>query len=70
MFSFVVQEWVEAGVLLFIILFNAVIGFAQEYSSERTLDALRRLAASFAVVVRDGCQQRISASDVVVGIRC
>lgn len=37
-FSFISQEYIEAGVIGFIILFNATVGFLQEYKSEKTLE--------------------------------
>ncbi len=39
--SLAVQEWVEAGVLAFVILANAVVGFLQEYGSEKTMQVNR-----------------------------
>ncbi|EWM20481.1 na p-type atpase [Nannochloropsis gaditana] len=49
-----VQEWIEAGVIGFIIVLNTVVGFAQEYSSEKTMQALRRLSSPLARVIREG----------------
>lgn len=52
--SLAVKEWVEAGVLGFVILANAVVGFIQEYGSEKTMQALRRLSSPLARVLRGG----------------
>ena len=52
--SFVTAAYPEGGVLAFIILFNALVGFVQEYRSERTLEALQKLTAARCTVVRDG----------------
>eukprot|EP00698_Gefionella_okellyi_P018739 TRINITY_DN5657_c0_g1_i1.p1 TRINITY_DN5657_c0_g1~~TRINITY_DN5657_c0_g1_i1.p1 ORF type:complete len:910 (-),score=253.79 TRINITY_DN5657_c0_g1_i1:585-2963(-) len=65
--SFATTEYIEGGVLAAIILFNSVIGFVQEYKSERTLEALNKLAASTAKVMRDGKLQQINSNQVVLG---
>jgi Ca2+-transporting ATPase len=57
----------EAAVIAVIVLFAVILGFVQEYRAERALDALRALAAPRAHVMRDGVEQNIPASEVVVG---
>jgi magnesium-transporting ATPase (P-type) len=52
--SLTMKEWVEAGVLAFVILANAIVGFLQEYGSEKTMQALRRLSSPVARVLRGG----------------
>lgn len=52
--SLAVQEWVEAGVLAFVVVANAIVGFIQEYSSEKTMQALRRMSSPMARVLRGG----------------
>jgi magnesium-transporting ATPase (P-type) len=53
--SLAVHDYVEAGVIGFIVVANAIVGFFQEYSSEKTMQALRRLSSPLARVVREGC---------------
>jgi Ca2+-transporting ATPase len=57
----------EAAVIAVIVLFAVGLGFVQEYRAGRALDALRRLAAPNAHVVRDGEQQTLAARDLVPG---
>ncbi|HSP03382.1 MAG TPA: cation-transporting P-type ATPase [Acidimicrobiales bacterium] len=45
----------------------AAVGWLLESRAERTLDQLRRLAARTAAVVRDGVDQTVPASSLVVG---
>ncbi len=52
--SLAVEEWIEGAVILVVIVANAVVGFLQEYSSEKTMQALRRLSSPLAKVQRDG----------------
>lgn len=35
--SLAVEEYIEAAVIAFVILLNAVVGFVQEYGSEKTM---------------------------------
>lgn len=35
--SLAVHEWIEASVIAFVIILNAVVGFVQEYGSEKTM---------------------------------
>ena len=49
-----VHDYVEAVVIGFIVVANAIVGFLQEHSSEQTMQALRRLSCPLAHVVREG----------------
>lgn len=42
--SGVLQEWLDAGAIIAIVVLNALLGFIQEYKAERSLAALKRLA--------------------------
>jgi len=64
--GFVVDEWIDAGVIIAIVILNATIGFVQEMRAESALDALASMAAPEAVVVRNGKPLVIPASEVVV----
>jgi Ca2+-transporting ATPase len=58
---------VEAVTILIIVLFAVVLGFVQEYRAEKAIEALQRLAAPNATVVRGGEEVRVPARDVVPG---
>lgn len=60
-------ELVDTGVIVAVLLLNAVIGFTQERKAERSVRALAELAAPHAIVLRDGDEHEIDASDVVPG---
>ena len=57
----------EAVVITVIVLFAVLLGFAQEYRAERAIEALRRLAAPDATVLRDGQEADVAAREVVPG---
>ncbi len=65
--SIALGEWNDAFSILAIIFLNAILGFIQEYRAERSLDALRELAAPQARVVRGGVSLTVPAWQVVPG---
>lgn len=65
--SFITQDWIEAGVILFVIVFNTLIGFLQEYRAERTMESLRQTASPTARVIRKNLTTTIPARDLVPG---
>ncbi|WP_119154031.1 HAD-IC family P-type ATPase [Caldimonas tepidiphila] len=60
-------HWVDTGVIVAVVLLNAVIGFVQEGKAERALQAIRHLLAPRAVVLRDGRAIEIDAAHLVPG---
>jgi cation-transporting ATPase F len=60
-------EFVDAGVIVGVVVLNAVIGYVQESRAQRALDALSRMVPAEATVVRDGETRRVPAADLVPG---
>ncbi len=60
-------EGVDAAAILAIVVLNAVIGFTQEFKADRSIEALKKMAAPQAKVRRDGQATSIPASGVIVG---
>jgi Ca2+-transporting ATPase len=58
---------VEAVAITVIVLFAVLLGFVQEYRAERALEALRKMAAPNARVLRDGEEATLPAREVVPG---
>jgi P-type Ca2+ transporter type 2C len=65
--SALLGEAVDAVAILTIVFLNAVVGFYQEYSAGKSIDALRKMTAPSAKVRRDGAARTIAASEVVPG---
>ena len=65
--SFILGEVIDATAILIIVLIMAIMGFVQEYRAERTLEALKKLAAPTCKVLRDGEEKVIDAAEVVPG---
>ncbi len=61
------EELIEAGIILAIVLINAIIGVVQESKAENALEALKGMNKSFAKVIRDGQVVKIPAEDLYPG---
>src|SRR5256885_15448211 len=57
----------DAILIIAIVIMNAVLGFLQEYRAERSLEALKPLAAPRAHVVREGAVVAIPSRELVPG---
>lgn len=60
-------EWVDAAIIMVVVILNAVMGAIQESRAESALEALAQMAAPFAKVMRDGAVKKIPAEDLVIG---
>jgi Ca2+-transporting ATPase len=58
---------VEAIAITVIVLFAVLLGFVQEYRAERSIEALRQMAAPRATVIRGGEEIDLPAREVVPG---
>ncbi|MFW5868702.1 MAG: cation-translocating P-type ATPase, partial [Armatimonadota bacterium] len=65
--SFALGERIDSIVIMAIVVVNSVLGFVQEYRAEQAVEALRRMAAPTATVLRNGRQVEVDAQDVVPG---
>ncbi len=65
--SAVVGHWADLTIISLLLLFNAGIGFWQEYKASSALKALKSQLALKARVLRDGQWQEILAADLVPG---
>ncbi len=61
------QEWVDAGVILGVVLVNALVGFLQESNAVNAILALAKTLDIQATVVRAGKKQRVPATSLVPG---
>jgi len=61
------QHWVDTGVILAVVLANAVIGFVQEGKAEAAMAAIRNMLAPKAAVLRDGQRVTLDGPDLVPG---
>lgn len=65
--SIFLKEMIDASIILFVIIMNAVIGVIQEFKAEKAIDALEKLASPKARVVRGGYIKEVDAAQLVLG---
>ncbi|NLJ61372.1 MAG: cation-translocating P-type ATPase [Firmicutes bacterium] len=63
----IMGEWVDASVIMAILILNAIMGVVQEGRAGKALAALRKMAVPVATVIRDRRVQKISSEELVPG---
>jgi magnesium-transporting ATPase (P-type) len=59
--------WLDAGVILGVVIINALLGFIQEGKAEKALDSIRNMLSAEARTVRGGETRLIPAEELVRG---
>ena len=65
--SGIMGEKADAITILLIVVMNSILGFIQEYKTEKSLEALKKLAAPTSKVIREGRIEVINAEYLVPG---
>ena len=60
-------HWIDTGVILGVVVINAIIGFIQEGKAEEALEGIRKMLSLHAQVRRDGQWSEIDADALVPG---
>ena len=60
-------HWVDTGVIVGVVIINAIIGFLQEGKAEQALDAIRNMLSPRATVRRGGQSTTVDATALVPG---
>ena len=60
-------HWVDAGVILAVVVIQTLVGFIQEGRAEQALSAIRHMLAPRARVLRAGGQHQLDAGELVPG---
>ncbi|MBR5587078.1 MAG: cation-translocating P-type ATPase [Clostridia bacterium] len=60
-------EYLDAVIILAIVIFNATIGVIQEFKAENALEELEKMNSPTTTVLRDGAEEKIKTSEVVPG---
>lgn len=61
------SEWMDSLIIMVVVVFNAVIGLTQESKAEESLEALKKMSAPLARVMRNNRKINIPSREVVVG---
>jgi Ca2+-transporting ATPase len=65
--AFLLGKTIDACIILFVIVLNAIIGVIQEYKAEKAIEALKKMMNPHATVIRDGEEKVIPAEELVPG---
>jgi len=65
--SVIVGEYTDAYVIVAIIVGNAIIGYVKEYNAEQSMQALKKMSAQYAIVMRDGKTEKVDVGVLVPG---
>jgi len=63
----VVKDWVDFGIILALLIVNALIGFIEEQKAESALDALRQTLALKSRAYRNGAIEEVNSRELVPG---
>ena len=65
--SVLLGEVGDAAIIVTVVVLNAAIGVIQEGKAGKAVEALKKISAPRAVVIRDGRTEKISAEELVIG---
>jgi Ca2+-transporting ATPase len=60
-------EFIDTGVIVAVVILNAVVGYFQEYKAETSVRALKNMVVARARVIREGKEAEIATVDLVPG---
>ena len=63
----ILGEYIDTGVIVGVLILNAVIGYLQEYKAETSVRALKNMVVPRARVVRESQEKEIPSEDLVPG---
>jgi len=66
-FSLIINEPIDAIAIMFIVLVDLIIGTYQEWRAERTAESLSNLIKVRCKVIRNGIEEEIDSSELVIG---
>ncbi len=61
------HHWVDTGVILGVVVLNAIIGYVQESKAEQAIESLKHMLAPLAMILRGGRKVTVKAEELVPG---
>jgi len=61
------SHWIDTGVIIGVVVINAIIGFVQEGKAEDAIRAIKQMLSVHAMVLRDGKKVTVPADELVIG---
>ncbi len=65
--SFLIGEYVDASIIIVVVLINAIIGVVQESKAEQAMQGLKNLTKPYSKVIREGETLKVLSESLVVG---
>ena len=65
--AFFADQIVDTYIILTVILFNAIMGFIQEYRAEQAIESIKSMVKHKVTVLRDGVQHTVDSRNIVMG---
>ena len=65
--AYAIGDVIDGSVILLAVLLNTIIGFIQEYRSQKAVESLKNFIVKKAVVKRDNTAQEIDAENLTIG---
>jgi len=66
-FSILIKNYIDAGVILMVLIIDFSVGILQEYNAQKAMRAIKKLTAPLAVVIRNSREYRINSEEIVPG---
>lgn len=63
----ILEEYTDTGVIVAVVILNAIIGYVQEYKAEESVRALKKMVVPKARVIRGGSEKEIDSEELVPG---
>ncbi len=61
------EDWIDSVIILLIVVINAIISISQENNANKSLEALQKMSAPLAKVIRNGKLEHIETAALVPG---
>lgn len=61
------EDWIDSVIILLIVVINAIISISQENNANKSLEALQKMSAPLAKVIRNGKLEHVEAATLVPG---
>ena len=65
--TFMLEHFMDTGVILAAVILNTVVGFIQETKAEKSLEKLKQMVKHKVHVLRDGIEKEMNAENIVPG---
>lgn len=63
----ILGEYIDTGVIIAVLIINAIVGYFQEYKAETSIKALKKMVVTKTKVMRGGREYEISSEELVPG---